>query len=123
MLRHRFLTISFEPATALGKGWKIRWWDFLFYLSFGVVITFSVPIAGVLLVFSFLVVPAAIAFQFTEDRRTMTLIAWAAGLLASALGIGVSFQFDLPTGPLIVVMFGLLLVVSLVVGRVVRRAA
>lgn len=121
VLRHRFLTISFEPATALGKGWKIRWWDFLFYLSFGVVITFSVPIAGVLLVFSFLVVPAAIAFQFTEDRSRMTLIAWTAGLLASALGIGVSFQFDLPTGPLIVVMFGLLLVVSLVLGKVMRR--
>ena len=50
------------------QGWSIRWWDFLFYLSFGIVITFSVPIAGVLLVFSFLVVPAAIAFQFTRRQ-------------------------------------------------------
>ena len=57
VLRKRFLTISFEPETALANGWRIRWWDFWFYLSFGVVITFSVPIAGVLLVFSFLVVP------------------------------------------------------------------
>jgi len=121
-LRHRFLTISFEPETAVAHGWRIRWWDFLFYLTFGVVITFSVPIAGVLLVFSFLVVPAAIAFQFTENRRVMAVIAWIAGLVASALGIGVSFRYDLPTGPLIVVMFGLLLVVSLVLGRL-RRAA
>src|SRR5512134_2757818 len=61
LLRHRFLTISFEPEAALANGWRIRWWDFWFYLSFGVVITLSVPIAGVLLVFSFLVVPAAVA--------------------------------------------------------------
>ena len=69
VLRRRFLTISFQPETALANGWSIRWWDFLFYLSFGIVITFSVPIAGVLLVFSFLVVPAAIAFQFTRRLR------------------------------------------------------
>ena len=68
VLRKRFLTISFEPETALANGWRIRWWDFWFYLSFGVVITFSVPIAGVLLVFSFLVVPAAIAFQFSTRQ-------------------------------------------------------
>jgi zinc/manganese transport system permease protein len=66
-LRRRFLTISFSPETALARGWKIRWWDFLFYLTFGIVITFSVPIAGVLLVFSFLVVPAAVAFHAHRD--------------------------------------------------------
>src|SRR6266851_10407548 len=60
VLRHRFLTISYHPDEAEKKGWKIRWWDFLFYLSFGVVITLAVPIAGVLMVFSFLVVPAVI---------------------------------------------------------------
>jgi len=52
-----FLTISFHPAEAEALGWKIRLWDFFFYLSFGVVITLAVPIAGVLMVFSFLVVP------------------------------------------------------------------
>src|SRR5213595_3527058 len=56
-LRNRFLTISFHPEQAESAGWKIRGWDFLFYLSFGVVITLAVPIAGVLMVFSFLVVP------------------------------------------------------------------
>src|SRR5256886_10553532 len=54
-LRHRFLTISFHPEEAERLGWKIKWWDFLFYLSFGVVITLAVPVAGVLMVFSFLV--------------------------------------------------------------------
>src|SRR5206468_4980168 len=60
VLRRRFLTISFHPEEAEAQGWKIRLWDFFFYLSFGVVITLAVPIAGVLMVFSFLVVPAVI---------------------------------------------------------------
>jgi zinc/manganese transport system permease protein len=117
LLRNRFLTISFHPETALAAGWRIRWWDFLFYLSFGIVITFSVPIAGVLLVFSFLVVPAAIAFQFTQRKGVLAVISWVAGALASAAGLWVSFHYDLPTGPLIVCMFGLLLLVAYTVRR------
>jgi zinc/manganese transport system permease protein len=118
LLRGRFLTISFHPETALARGWKIRWWDFLFYLSFGIVITFSVPIAGVLLVFSFLVVPAAIAFQFTRSKGMLAIISWIAGALASAAGLLVSFRYDLPTGPLVVCMFGLLLLLTYGVRRV-----
>src|SRR2546430_1634339 len=68
-LRHRFLTISFHPEEAERLGWKIRWWDFLFYLSFGVVITLAVPVAGVLVVFSFLVVPAGIGVLLSRGMR------------------------------------------------------
>src|SRR6266513_4533736 len=110
VLRRRFLTISFHPADAEAQGWKIRWWDFLFYLSFGVVITLAVPIAGVLMVFSFLVVPAVIANLFTADKRQLTIIAWSSGALASILGLWLSYTKDLPTGPLVVCMYGLLLV-------------
>jgi zinc/manganese transport system permease protein len=112
VLRHRFLTISFEPETALAKGWSIRWWDFWFYLSFGVVITLSVPIAGVLLVFSFLVVPAAAAFQFTSSQKHLAIASWLTGVLASATGLAVSFKYDLPTGPVIVCAFGLMLLLA-----------
>jgi zinc/manganese transport system permease protein len=108
-LRRRFLTISFHPEQAEAQGWKIRMWDFLFYLSFGVVITLAVPIAGVLMVFSFLVVPAVIANLFTADKRRLTIIAWGSGALASVLGLWLSYTQDLPTGPLIVCMYGLLL--------------
>ena len=117
-LRRRFLTISFSPEIAVANGWRIRWWDFLFYLSFGIVITFSVPIAGVLLVFSFLVVPAAIAFQFTRRQGALAAISWAAGAAASAAGLFVSFHYDLPTGPMVVCMFGLLLLVTYGLRRV-----
>ena len=109
VLRRRFLTISFHPDQAEAQGWKIRLWDFLFYLSFGVVITLAVPIAGVLMVFSFLVVPAVIANLFTADKRRLTIIAWSSGALASVVGLWLSYTKDLPTGPLIVCMYGLLL--------------
>src|SRR3989475_10509466 len=92
-------TISFHPEEAERQGWKIKWWDFLFYLSFGVVITLAVPVAGVLLVFSFLVVPAVIAFLFTRDMRRLTYISWGSGALASILGLWLSLAGDRPTGP------------------------
>ena len=109
-LRRRFLTISFHPEQAEAQGWKIRLWDFLFYLSFGVVITLAVPIAGVLMVFSFLVVPAVIANLFTADKRQLTIISWSSGALASILGLWLSYTKDLPTGPLVVCMYGVLLI-------------
>jgi len=117
VLRRRFLTISFDPAQAEAQGWKIRLWDFLFYLSFGVVITLAVPIAGVLMVFSFLVVPAVIANLFTADKQRLTFISWGTGALASILGLWLSYTKDLPTGPLIVCMYGVLLVIAAVLRR------
>jgi zinc/manganese transport system permease protein len=123
ILRRRFLTISFEPETAEREGWKIRLWDFWFYLSFGIVITFSVPIVGVLLVFSFLVVPAAIAFQFTRRHGYLAIISWIAGVLASALGIWISFKYDLPTGPVVVCVFGLALLLAWSTRRFILKSA
>ncbi|HEY7482771.1 MAG TPA: iron chelate uptake ABC transporter family permease subunit [Gemmatimonadales bacterium] len=118
LVRRRFLTISFHPEAAQAQGWNIKLWDFLFYLSFGMVITFSVPIAGVLLVFSFLVVPAAIAFQFANRQGMLALVSWVSGVLASAGGLWLSFRYDLPTGPLIVCMFALLLVAAYAIRRI-----
>ncbi|MBI3082613.1 MAG: DegT/DnrJ/EryC1/StrS family aminotransferase, partial [Gemmatimonadetes bacterium] len=105
------------------EGWRVRWWDFLFYATFGVVITVAVPIAGVLLVFTFLVVPAVIAFLFTRRTISLMTISWAASASASALGLAASFRFDLPTGPLIVCVFGLVLLAAGAVRRVVTASA
>jgi zinc/manganese transport system permease protein len=112
IMRRRFETISFEPVVAESKGWHMRWWDFWFYLGFGIVITFSVPIAGVPLVFSFLVVPAVTAFLFTRKPLLLTLIAWVTGAVASATGLAVSYWSDWPTGPTIVCTFGLVLLIA-----------
>lgn len=109
-LRKQFLKISFHPEEAEREGWRIRAWDFLFYVSFGVAVTISVPVAGVLLVFTMLVVPAVVAFLFSRNIRKMVLISWGAGALASLLGLYISYVGNFPTGPLIVCMYGLVLV-------------
>ena len=107
--RERFMLISLHEEEAEQRGWKVKWWDFLFYLSFGVAITWAVPVAGVLLVFTFLVVPAVIAFLYTRKSALLMMISWTSSALASAMGLIISFKFDLPTGPLIVCVFGLVL--------------
>ena len=119
VLRKRFLTISFEPEQAAAQGWKLRLWDFWFYLLFGIVITLSVPIVGVLLVFSFLVVPAAIAFQFTRSIGKLAVLTWIAGALASGGGLWISFHYDLPAGPVVVCAFGVLLLLAFGLKRIV----
>jgi len=111
-LRKRFLTISLQEKEAERLGWRIKGWDFLFYLSFGVAITAAVPVAGVLLVFTFLVVPAVVAFLFSRRPGVLVAISWSVAGLASAAGLYLSFQFDLPTGPLVVCVFGLVLLLA-----------
>ncbi|TLY53540.1 MAG: metal ABC transporter permease [Gemmatimonadetes bacterium] len=118
-----FLTAPFHPEEAERLGWKIKWWDFLFYLSFGVVITLAVPVAGVLMVFSFLVVPAVIAFMFTRDMKRLAYISWGSGALASVLGLWLSLAGDLPTGPLIVCMYGIVLVGAVALRKLMRAPA
>lgn len=115
IFRKRFLTISLEPEMAEAVGMKVRLWDVLFYMSFGVVIVKAVAIAGVLLVFSYLVVPAVIAQMFSDTVNGRLLFGWLVAVLASLLGIVWSFYSDYPTGPAVVVMLGLLLILSAVV--------
>lgn len=111
VFRRQLLDASFEPE----KAKRPRWWDFLFYLSLGFVISFSVDIAGVLLVFSMLVIPGVIAFLFTDHLVRGLLIAWAVGAITLVAGIVISFVWDVTTGPLLVVAFGLSLVIAAVV--------
>jgi zinc/manganese transport system permease protein len=122
VLRDRFFTISLAPADAQARGWNIAWWDFVFYALFGLVVTSSVAIAGVLVVFSFLVIPAVIAFLFTEQPRALLGVAWSIGTLATLLGLLVSYLGDLPTGPLVVCSFAVVLVAAFAVRRLVPRA-
>ena len=112
LLRRRFLTISLQPDLARSAGWSIAGWDLLFYALFGIMVTLSVQVAGVLLVFSFLVIPAVIAFLFTGRPSRLLLIAWLSGSAAVALGLLVSYVGDLPTGPTVVCAFAALLLLA-----------
>lgn len=110
LFRRRFALISEDPDRAFASGLRVRWWDFLFYLSFGVVITVAVEIAGVLMVFAYLVAPAIIALAASDRWGVRIGLAWLLGLLASALGLIASYRWDLPSGPAIVCTLGAFLV-------------
>jgi zinc/manganese transport system permease protein len=112
IFRKKFLAISLNPEKAEETGVNIRIWDILFYMSFGLVITKSVAIVGVLLVFSYLVVPAVIAQMWSDTVRGRLFWGWLVAILASTLGILWSFNSDYPTGPAVVVMLALFLVAS-----------
>ena len=106
IFRKKFLLISTDPARAEASGMSIRFWDFLFYASFGFVVTSSVAIAGVLLVFCYLIVPSVGAMLFADKIGRRLAIGWTMGTLVSALGVYFSVLLDLPTGAAIVCTFG-----------------
>ena len=122
VFRRRFLLISMNEAEAERLGWNVRFWDFLFYVSFGFVVTSSVAIAGVLLVFCFLIVPSVTAMLFAERLGPRLAIGWTMGALVSAGGVAFSFVLDLPTGATIVATFGLALMVTAGLRAMTRRA-
>ncbi|HTO87692.1 MAG TPA: metal ABC transporter permease [Thermoanaerobaculia bacterium] len=123
VLRERFLLMSMNEAEAERRGWNLRFWDFLFYVSFGFVVTSSVAIAGVLLVFCFLIVPSVAAMLFTERLGLRLAIGWTMGAAVSAGGVALSFLLDLPTGATIVATFGAVLLLLAAYRALFRRPA
>jgi zinc/manganese transport system permease protein len=123
VFRRPFFAVSEAGLNIEGAVRHVRAWDFLFYATFGVVVTSSVQVAGVLLVFSYLIVPAACAMIFFASLRARLIAGWLFGLAGSALGLLASARWDLPTGTAIVA--GLGIVFALVVAahgvRVVRQ--
>jgi zinc/manganese transport system permease protein len=111
-LRRPLLAVSSEAQPAGRSTLVVSIWDFLFFLSFGIVVTSSVTTAGVLLVFSFLIVPAVIGSIFSNKVHVVLAVAWGVGILASAVGLAGSYVFDLPTGAAMVIAFALLLVLA-----------
>lgn len=109
IFRKQFYLISESPSQAFENGMNVRGWDFLFYATFGLVVTSSVKIAGVLLVFSFLVIPAVCAMLLADNLKTRLILGWVIGTLGSIIGMAVSYFFDLPTGASVVCVFGLIL--------------
>jgi len=109
--RRSFLLITADPAEAYRQGLRVRLWDFLFYASFGLVVTGSVRIVGILLVFSYLIVPALAGLTWGSRHRTRLAIGWILGAVVSLGGMLGSAVFDLPTGATIVCVFGLALLI------------
>jgi zinc/manganese transport system permease protein len=115
VFRRRFLAISMNHGAAEASGGSVRRWDFLFYASFGLVVTRSVAIAGVLLVFCYLIVPSVAAMLYSDHIGKRLAIGWTMGTVVSALGIYLSVLLDLPTGATMVCTFGLVLILMALV--------
>ena len=123
VFRRPFLAISIDPAKAESDGISVRLWDFLFYASFGFVVTSSVAIAGVLLVFCYLIVPSVAAMLYSDRIGRRLAIGWTMGTVVSALGIFLSVFFDLPTGATMVCTFGLVLAMMGIARPMIMRGA
>jgi zinc/manganese transport system permease protein len=121
-IRRPLLEISLDPDAARARGLRLRAWDLLFYVTFGIVVTSSVRLAGVLLVFSYLIVPAAVATLLSASVPARLLIGWGVGALVSAAGLWASFAWDLPTGAAVVTSFGALMAL-VALGLGARRLA
>src|SRR4029453_10650523 len=121
VFRRRFLLISLDPARAEAEGVSIRLWDFLFYASFGFVVTSSVSIAGVLLVFCYLIVPSVAAMLYADRIGPRLAIGWSMGTIVSALGVYLSVALDLPTGATIVCTVGIFLALMAPVRPLIQR--
>jgi len=110
-LRKPFFEITNDPQAAEARGRKLFLWDLLFYATFGFVVTSSVQMAGVLLVFGFLVIPAVAGLMATTKPGGALAVGWIFGFVASVVGLLASVQFDLPAAPAILVTLTGLLVV------------
>ena len=104
--RRQLVEVSFEPDVAAARGRRILLWDVVFYGSFALVVTSSVRVAGVLLVFSWLIVPAALAGALGGGLGRRLVAAWTLGAAMTAAGLYAAWHWDLPTGPAIVSALG-----------------
>ncbi|HEX5131222.1 MAG TPA: iron chelate uptake ABC transporter family permease subunit [Candidatus Krumholzibacteria bacterium] len=120
--RARFNLISTDRPAAAARGWKLVWWDFLFYAAFAVVVTSSVAIAGVLLVFSLLVIPPVCALLVTSSTRQRLALGWGIAGAGSLIGILASVAMDLPAGPTVITALASILLLT-VLGRTIARRA
>ncbi|HEV8365464.1 MAG TPA: metal ABC transporter permease [Gemmatimonadaceae bacterium] len=110
VFHHRFALISTDHEAASARGWSVKLWDFLFYAAFALVVVSFVRVAGVLLTFAYLIVPAVCAVMLTQKWMGRLVIGWVIAAVASLLGLWASYQMDLPTGAAIVCACGLLLI-------------
>jgi len=123
IFRKKFLAISLDHDKAVAEGLSVRFWDFLFYASFGFVVTSSVAIAGVLLVFCYLIVPSVAAMLYADTVGRRLAIGWTMGTIVSAIGVYLSLVLDLPTGATIVCTFGIVLGLMAAVRPLIRRTS
>ena len=120
VFRRHFIQLSEDYGGGTVRGTRDVWWDFLFYVSMGIVITFSVKIAGVLVIFSFLIIPATFSAMFAGSWGKRLIIGWCVGIAAVIIGLALSYFLDFSCGPAIITVLGIALIAAALL-RLVRR--
>ena len=123
VFRKKFLAISASSEQAAASGVNVRWWDFVFYMLFGLVVTSFVHIGGVLLVFSYLVVPAVCATYLVNSIGARFAIGWVIATLASVVSLFITAKVDLPIGAATVCVLGAVLILVATISKVIRSSA
>jgi zinc/manganese transport system permease protein len=120
--RKKLFMISENPELAEKKGIRVWLWDIVFYATFGIIVTSSVKIAGVLMVFSLLIIPAISAMLCVRGMAKRITLGWVIGLAGCTMGLEVSLRADSAAGPTIITTLLCLLVAIAVVSSFVKRA-
>ena len=121
MFRKKFFAISADPDRAAASGINVRWWDFVFYMLFGLVVTSFVHIGGVLLVFSYLVVPAVCATYLVNSIVARFAVGWGIATLASVVSLFITAKADLPIGAAFVCVLGVCLIIAAMAAKLIRK--
>jgi zinc/manganese transport system permease protein len=114
LARRQLFIISEDPDKAKNTGMNLGLWDFFFYTTFGIVVTLSVKVAGVLMVFSMLVIPSVASAFCVQNTRSKIIFGWIYGILGCLFGLEASLRFDWPAGPSIITVFLLELIICIV---------
>ncbi|MCE5321980.1 metal ABC transporter permease [bacterium] len=117
LLSKQFLFSMFDPETARACGIKSGWWDLLFFLILGVIISLAIRLAGTLLVFAFLVIPAVTGLLVSQRLSGIYIVALGSSAIATVCGLYASFQMDLPSGPAIVACLFVLLIAGWLISK------
>jgi zinc transport system permease protein len=115
-----FLFVSFDRETARTLGYNVTFWNLLLYFTLGVVIAYAMQFAGVMLVFNFLVLPAVTGILLARSMGTIFTVAIVAALLAALIGFSLSVPFDLPSGPAIIAVSGVIALAAWGVRKLAR---
>jgi len=123
IFRKNFWLVTEDCEKACEKKMNVELWDFLFYATFGAVVTSSVEMAGVLMVFSYLIIPAICSIMIAKTLKNRLFISWGLGIAGSLAGMGVSVSLDMPTGASIVAVFGIMFAIFLAGKALTMRKA
>ncbi|MCH8285952.1 metal ABC transporter permease [candidate division KSB1 bacterium] len=117
VFRDKFISISEDSQKASDSGINVKLWDFIFYISLGIAVIHAVRIGGILMVFAFLIIPSSIAILFSKSWTARILSAWLVGTIVSMGGLYLSWVYNLPSGPAVIVFLGLFFFLAMTVKK------